>query len=434
MESTVVMEAEKVRDPVIAPPDGTIFETSCCTVSVTCATAGATIYFTKNGTTPRAKPAFLYTGPFEITDTATIVAVAVKDGQQSEYVEARITRASSGPLTLASALGEPKLCDIATGGNGEWVPVEDDEGKERKTSALSGVLEEDDEGTAQVSWLEAKVYGKGTLTFWWRTSCEADPRGVYTCDYAEFKADGIVVAYLDGITDGWVPVTAIFDTVGEHVLRWSYNADGWLAMEGEYEDCAWVNGVVWTPSAAPEVVPTVVGDAGATVTGDAETGFVIKPSEGKTAVEVTIPQGVDAAKVTVEVSTKVVSVKPNGAKVKIVSGGADITDFLNMPVADGNGVVDLTKAMVKEEIVKETMDPAKGAVIDLCSGSQGAASPTITTAPTRLGLFYQLREGETLGGLKDGDSKVGDGQPWSPEIKVKGGNSAFYSIGVGKGE
>ena len=36
--------------------------------------------------------------------------------------------------------------------------------------------------------------------------------------------------------------------------------------------------------------------------------------------------------------------------------------------------------------------------------------------------------------VKDGDSKVGDGQPWSPEIKVKGGNSAFYSIGVGKGE
>ena len=429
IESTVVMEAEKVRDPVIAPPDGTIFETSCCTVSVTCATAGATIYFTKNGTTPRAKPAFLYTGPFEITDTATIVALAVKDGQQSEYVEATITRASLGPLTLASALGEPKLCDIATGGDGEWVPVEDEEGKERKTSALSGVLEEDDEGTAQVSWLEAKAYGKGTLTFWWRTSCEADPRGVYTCDYAEFKADGIVVAYLDGITDGWVPVTATFDTVGEHVLRWSYNADGWLAMEGEYEDCAWVNGVVWTPSAAPVVGPTVEGDEGATVTGDAEMGFVIKPSEGKTAVEVSIPGGIDAGQVTVEVSTKVASVKPNGAKVKIVSGGADITEFLNVPAADGNGIVDLTKAAVKEAIVKEAMDVEKGAEIKL-----DAADPKLKTPKTRVGLFYQLREGVTLDGMANGDSTIGDGNPWMPEIKVKGGNSAFYSIGVGKGE
>ena len=40
----------------------------------------------------------------------------------------------------------------------------------------------------------------------------------------------------------------------------------------------------------------------------------------------------------------------------------------------------------------------------------------------------------SLGDIKDGDSKVGNGQPWSPKITVKGGNSAFYSIGVGKGE
>ena len=43
-------------------------------------------------------------------------------------------------------------------------------------------------------------------------------------------------------------------------------------------------------------------------------------------------------------------------------------------------------------------------------------------------------KGETLDGMENGDSKVGDGQPWTPEIKVKGGKSAFHSIGVGKGE
>ena len=200
-------------------------------------------------------------------------------------------------------------------------------------------------------------------------------------------------------------------------------------MEGEYEDCAWVNGVVWTPSAAPTVGPTVEGDEGATVTGDAETGFVVKPSEGKTAVEVTIPGGIDAGRVTVEVSPKVASVKPNGAKVKIVSGDADITEFLNVPAADGNGVVDLAKATVKEEIVKEAMDVEKGAKVEL-----NTADPKLTTTPTRVGLFYQLREGKTLDGMKEGDSKVGDGEAWTPTITVKGGNSAFYSIRVGKGE
>ena len=175
--------------------------------------------------------------------------------------------------------------------------------------------------------------------------------------------------------------------------------------------------------------PIIEGDEGATVTGDAETGFVVKPSEGNTAVEVMIPQGVDVAKVTVEVSPKAASVKPNGAKVKIVSGGADITEILNVPAADGSGVIDLTKATVKEEIVKEVLDPKKDAKVEL-----NAEDPKLTTAKTRVGLFYQLREGETLGGMEDGDSKVGDGQPWSPKITVKGGNSAFYSIGVGKGE
>ena len=200
--------------------------------------------------------------------------------------------------------------------------------------------------------------------------------------------------------------------------------------------CGWPSGVEFVEIS----LPTVEGDSGATVTGDAETGFVIKPSEGKTAVEVVIPQGVDAAKVTVEVSPKVESVKLNGAKVKIVSGSAEITEFLDIPGTtrgdDGgvvatqlDGVIDLTKATVKEEIVKEVMDPEKGAKIEL-----NAANPSLTTPNTRIGLFYQLREGTTLGGMAEGDSTVGNGQPWTPEIKVKGGNSAFYSIGVGKGE
>ena len=163
------------------------------------------------------------------------------------------------------------------------------------------------------------------------------------------------------------------------------------------------------------------------MTGDVETGFVIKPSVGNTAVEVTIPQGVDAAKVTVEVSPKVATVKPNGAKVKVVVGENDITGYLVIPERDG--VMNIAAATVKEEIVKEALDPAKDAVIEL-----NAANPKLITAPTRKGLFYQLHEGVTLGGMKDGDSTIGDGEPWTPEITVKGGNSAFYSIGVGKGE
>ena len=309
-------------------------------------------------------------------------------------------------------------------------PIEDETAKVGGSCAVSGALDESDDELRE-TWLEAKVYGKGTLTFWWRVSCEPDPRGRYTYDFAAFEADDEVVVRKDGESD-WVQVTKTFTTEGEHVIRWTYNTDGWPCED--YDGCVWVDGVTWSGSAAPEEPskPTIEGDEGATVTGDAETGFVVRPSDGKTVVAVIIPQGMDAAKVTVEVSPKVASVKPNGAKVKVVVGGADITELLNVPAADGSGVVDLAKATVKEEYVKEAMDPKKGAKIVL-----DAADPKLTTAPTKVGLTYTFREGTTLEGFgtkAPSATKVGDGEKWSPTIKIKGGNSAFYSIGVGKGE
>ena len=92
----------------------------------------------------------------------------------------------------------------------------------------------------------------------------------------------------------------------------------------------------------------------ATVTGDAEGGWTVTPSVTSGTVEVSIPDGVDAGKVTGEV------------------------------------------------------------------------------APTKPGLTYVFSEGTTIDGMTQTATKVGDGQPWKPEITVKGGISGFYSIGVSK--
>jgi len=144
-------------------------------------------------------------------------------------------------------------------------------------------------------------------------------------------------------------------------------------------------------------------------------------------VVVSIPSGVEASKVTVEVSPNVLTVTPNGASVKIVKSTNDITSYLDIPSADPSGTIDLSQATVKSEIVKEALDPAKGAEIEL-----NAESPSLTTSETKPGLTYTLHEGATLQGMNPGDSKVGDGQPWTPNITVKGGTSGFYSIGVTK--
>lgn len=415
-----VWEVEVLENPVITPGNGTIFMADSCMVSISCATEGATIYYSTTAV-PRPIPGSVYSAPFEISKTTTVYAFAKKGDQQSATVMATITKKT---LTLAEAAGAADL-SFTTGGLAAWRPTADAT-TETGFSARSGTMPAAETGTNE-SWMELTVSGAGTLTFNWRVDCEDDGSDTATWDHLAYSVDGEEIDGIDGLTD-WEEVTISFAEGGSHAVRWTYVKD-YYDEPMDIEDCGWVEGVVWTPSAAPETKPIVEGDKGATVTGDAETGFVVKPSEGKTAVEVTIPQGVDAAKVTVEVSPKVASVKPNGAKVKVVSGGADITEYLNVPAADGNGVVNLAKATVKEEIVREAMDTEKGAKIEL-----NAADPKLITPNTRVGLFYQLREGVTLEGMSNGDSTIGDGNPWKPEIKVKGGNSAFYSIGVGKGE
>lgn len=302
-----VWEAEDVENPVVIPADGSVFKTATCTVTITCATKGADVYYTTNGRTPRPVERNRYTGPFEIAGTTTVLAYAVKGGKESELVEATIAYVEPEPLTLGTALDEKKLADVGTGGDAAWEPVEDPSAKVGETVARSGTV-----GMNQSAWLEATVYGKGTLTFWWKTSCEPDPRGRYTYDHVSFLADGEVKNSLDGETD-WRQVSVSFSTDGAHTLRWIYSTDDW--EEEGYRDCAWVDGVAWTGGAAPvgPVKPSVKGDESATVTGDAENGFTVRPGAANAEVVVEIPDGVDAAKVTVEVSPTVRTVAPNGA-------------------------------------------------------------------------------------------------------------------------
>ena len=83
---------------------------------------------------------------------------------------------------------------------------------------------------------------------------------------------------------------------------------------------------------------------------------------------------------------------------------------------------------MRDEVAKEALDTEKGAEIDISDPE----SPELTTAETKPGLTYTLREGATLEDMKDGDSKLGDGKKWTPNITVKGGASGFYTIKVEK--
>lgn len=80
---------ETVDTPVISPAGGEY--TGTATVSITCATDGATIYYTVDGTAPSASNGTAYAGAFTLDEvgTYTVKAIAVKDGcTDSEVVSA----------------------------------------------------------------------------------------------------------------------------------------------------------------------------------------------------------------------------------------------------------------------------------------------------------------------------------------------------------
>lgn len=77
-------QSAKVATPVISP-DGGKFTTSSLDVKISCATSGATIYYTTNGDTPTTASS-KYNGRVVISSDTTLKAIAVKDGMERSAV------------------------------------------------------------------------------------------------------------------------------------------------------------------------------------------------------------------------------------------------------------------------------------------------------------------------------------------------------------
>lgn len=96
-----------VATPTFSVPEGTYFEAQ--SVELTCATDGATIYYTTDGTDPTAESTE-YTGAISISETTTLKAIAIKGEDVSAVAEATytiITTTGKGtlenPYTVADA-------------------------------------------------------------------------------------------------------------------------------------------------------------------------------------------------------------------------------------------------------------------------------------------------------------------------------------------
>lgn len=82
-----------VAMPVFSPDEGTYYNK--VEITLTTATAGATIYYTTNGVDP-SEQSNVYDGPFTLTESATVKAIAVKDGVTSYQAQASYVIENSG--------------------------------------------------------------------------------------------------------------------------------------------------------------------------------------------------------------------------------------------------------------------------------------------------------------------------------------------------
>jgi len=93
---TEIVKMETVETPVITPATSTL-DVDTQSIEITCATEGAEIYYTLDGTTPTTDSE-LYTAPIvpELAESITVKAIAVKEGMVPSAVAEQTYKLSSG--------------------------------------------------------------------------------------------------------------------------------------------------------------------------------------------------------------------------------------------------------------------------------------------------------------------------------------------------
>jgi lysophospholipase L1-like esterase len=122
--NAILALATKTATPIILPLSSN--DDAAIPVTITCATDGASIYYTRDGSTPdNTKP--LYTGPLSVT-TETIKAIGIKSGLANSSVNSQSYEVVSGLYWLLSDVpaqvslsGEQKKLQPISGDNVSWV-------------------------------------------------------------------------------------------------------------------------------------------------------------------------------------------------------------------------------------------------------------------------------------------------------------------------
>ena len=390
----------KVETPVITGESGGEFWSDSYTVTMSCETEGAAIYYTDDGSTPRLQEEYLYAGPISITDTTTFKAVAVLDDMKSEYVTATVTKRVPA---FEDVLDSGDSVSYSTDGDVPWLPAFDEAAMVGGKCARSAKI-----GDRTSTWLSATVSGAGQFSFWCKTSCEHDEDNAFSWDRLMVYTNDVEIVdwRMDGETE-WTSRELAF-AGGENTVKWVYYKD---RTGSAGEDCAWVDEVVWTPT----VTANVVVDAAKGTVEQTDGGYVVTAAEGVTLTADDIVFGV---------------VAKEAYTVKIAADGKSATVTLNAPVF--GAAVELDEG----EAQKDESDPS-GALVAV-DDDKIAAKPavkdgeTVGALPVKTypGLYYQASWGGELDGLTAGEKVRADGGSLYLGVIRQTGSKGFYKLTV----
>ena len=228
-----VWKAKKLIAPQIEVP--TSYDTEKTMVKIESVNGEGAVRYTVDGTIPSAMSE-VYSGPFEVTGSVTIRAIAIADDWFDSEISAATTKRA--PWTIGEILNNADLSFSVDGA--EWVR-DRDVSHDGVASLRSGKI-----GDRERTCVSATVEGEGVISFWYKTSCEADGGAVF--DGLRFYVDGVGTPDdrsdpIGGVMD-WAHFSLRITGNGSHTLTWQYEKD-----RGDYsdvgEDCVWIDDVEW---------------------------------------------------------------------------------------------------------------------------------------------------------------------------------------------
>lgn len=314
-----------VATPTFSPKAGRYAEAQ--TVTISCETAGATIYYTLDGTTPTTSST-RYTQPLTISETTTVKAIAVSDGEESATATAK--------YTIGTSTSDPNT----------------------KTFRLVSSVDELEPGLRYIIACGSKATAAGSLS-----SQILGSEGVTVSGDVITIGSGVAVFVLEETSEGW---TFQNESTEEYLYATTTKKLAYNASEKTWTLSNGTAGVIMTYGSYGTMLYNV-NDPRFTTYTSSPTASMIQANlymEESSATPVT-PDPLIVADESLSFETKVGT--PQTLTFEVLS--EDLTENITATLTDANGVFSLSPTTISR------------------TASEEGATVNVTFAPTQVGTF-----------------------------------------------